>query len=56
MGIIKDIFTRGISNIVDTNQVDMGKCEFISDGTIEEYETSINEGSKWSKIYKKWKL
>lgn len=56
MGILKDIFNRTSSKIVETNQTSLGPCEFISEGTVEEYETSMSEGSKWNKIYKDWRL
>ena len=56
MGIIKDIFTRSHTKTVESDKTILGHCEFISDGTVDEYQSSIAEGSKWNKVYKKWNL
>jgi len=56
MGIIKDLFNRSSNKILESKETILGPCEFISDGTVEEYQMSINETSKWNKIYKKWRL
>ena len=55
MALFNSLFNRTRNKILDNDTV-LGPCEFISDGTVDEYQMSINETSKWHKIYNKWKL
>jgi len=56
MALFNSLFNRTRNKILESKETILGPCEFISDGTVDEYETSVTETSKWSKVYKKWNL
>lgn len=56
MALFNNLFNRTTNKILESKETILGPCEFISEGTVDEYETSMSEGSKWNKIYKDWRL